>query len=148
MRWSVTVAVVFAAMVPAASSAQEAPRIDPEAGSPAETIYGIPLEEARREAAPRAGGGSAVRSELGVASSARVPGGRAGRPRSGSGPSGAGPKGQRRPEGESRRARPKPASSSAPAPSATGTWSLLVLTVLLAAGAGMVAARQGSRGDR
>lgn len=148
MRWSVTLAVVFAAMVPAASAAQEAPRIDPEAGSPAETIYGIPLEEARREAAPKDGGGSAVRSELGVASSPRVPGGRVGRARSGPGPSGAGPKGQRRSGGESRPARPKPASSKAPAPSAAGTWSLLVLTVLLAGGAGIVAARGGLRGDR
>ena len=38
--------------LPSVAHAQ-GPSTDPEIGSPSEAVYGIPLEEARRDAAPR-----------------------------------------------------------------------------------------------
>ena len=69
----ILVAVLLLAL-PANALAQLAPRTDPEVGSPAESVYGIPLEEARRDAAPGAVAESAIRSENGVGSSSVVPG--------------------------------------------------------------------------
>src|SRR5690349_17266241 len=58
--------------------AQEPGSNDPQAGSPAGTIYQIPLDTARRDAAPRTRGGgpdpSPLRSENDFGSSAVVPG--------------------------------------------------------------------------
>lgn len=143
------VALLLLLALPTAATAQ-APRTDPEAGSPSETIYGIPLEEARRDASPRPEPGSAIRSENGVGSSARVPGvdleaaarGTALGDDASVGPKGEGKTtsggGAQRPDS---RGAPELAAAEA-APSAVGTWSLLVLTVVIAAGAGVVAGRR------
>lgn len=131
-------------------AAAQAPRTDPEAGSPSEAIYGIPLEEARRDAAPRPEPGSAIRSENGVGSSARVPGvdleaaarGTALGDEASVGPKGEGKPGSgAAPSRSGSRGAPELAAAEA-APSAIGTWSLLVLTALIAAGAGIVASRR------
>ncbi len=131
-------------LFPQAAFAANAPRTDPEAGSPSEAIYGIPLEEARRDAAPDASDGSAIRSENGVGSSARVPGLDVAR-----GNARAGPKGERPRRALERRSRgPAPASIPAvDAPTEAGVVLLLGLTILIAVGAGTVAAR-GRRGGR
>jgi hypothetical protein len=82
--------LVAAAAAPAPASAQTG---DPEQGSPSGVIYEIPLDNARRDAAPTKGGGgkggsgggttsgssgggltSPIRSENGFGSSATVPG--------------------------------------------------------------------------
>jgi hypothetical protein len=68
--------------VPGAARAQDpAGANDPSAGSPAGTVYQIPLDTARHDAAPRsngggggAGSGSPLRSENGFGSSSQVPG--------------------------------------------------------------------------
>lgn len=73
--------VVLAACLGLAIGAAEAPAkgppTDPRPGSPSEAVYGIPLERARRDAAPGGRSGQASRSEMGVGSSALVPGTRA-----------------------------------------------------------------------
>lgn len=127
------------ATLPTAAYAQETPRTDPEVGSPAEAVYGIPLEEARRDAAPDASDGSAIRSENGVGSSARVPGLDVAR-----GEARAGPKGERPRRALERRSRgPAPATVPAvDAPTEGGVVLLLGLTILIAVGAGMVAGRR------
>ncbi len=70
--------VVVAALLGLAIGAGEAPATgpptDPRPGSPSEAVYGIPLDRARRDAAPGGRSGQASRSELGVGSSALVPG--------------------------------------------------------------------------
>jgi hypothetical protein len=86
---AVGLAVLLAsAALPAPASAQSG---DPEQGSPSGVIYEIPLDNARRDAAPTKGGGggggstdggvrtengtiSPIRSENGFGSSAQVPG--------------------------------------------------------------------------
>lgn len=145
----VLLAVLLLAALPAGAGAQEAPRTDPEAGSPSEAIYGIPLEEARRDASPRPEPGSAIRSENGVGSSARVPGVEleaAARGRALAGDPSVGPKGEGRPGSRADGARRAPELAAAEAaPSAVGTWSLLVLTLFIGAGAGVVAGRRGRR---
>jgi hypothetical protein len=79
----VLVASVLAGAAAAAAQAQD-PRNDPAAGSPAGVVYEIPLDTARRDAAPRlvrGGAGSRgdtpaspIRSENGFGSSSQVPG--------------------------------------------------------------------------
>jgi hypothetical protein len=66
---------------PAAVLAQDPGANDPSAGTPAGTIYQIPLDTARHDAAPRpkggsstSGGGSPLRSENDFGSSSQVPG--------------------------------------------------------------------------
>jgi hypothetical protein len=66
---------------PAAALAQDPGANDPSAGTPAGTIYQIPLDTARHDAAPRpkggsstSGGGSPLRSENDFGSSSQVPG--------------------------------------------------------------------------
>jgi len=143
-------ALLIAVALPAVSSAAETPRIDPEAGSPSDAIYGIPLEEARRDAAFEEAG-SAIRSENGVGSSTRVPG---------LGPSDAldrrrqreaalGPKGSKRggrplpvPDPRPRRLKPIAASAVEPAPSALASVTLIVLTILVAGAAGVFLGRR------
>jgi hypothetical protein len=66
--------VCAALLAPASASAQST---DPEAGSPSGSIYEIPLEGARSDAAPggtRGKGSSPIRSENGFGSSSTVPG--------------------------------------------------------------------------
>ncbi len=62
--------VVLAACLGLAIGAAEAPAkgppTDPRPGSPSEAVYGIPLERARRDAAPGGRRGQASRSEMGV----------------------------------------------------------------------------------
>jgi hypothetical protein len=74
MTRALLLAAALLPALPATALAQAAPRTDPEVGSPAEAVYGIPLEEARRDGAPGAVAESAIRSENGVGSSAVVPG--------------------------------------------------------------------------
>jgi hypothetical protein len=71
-------ALTIAAGVPGAASAQSN---DPSAGSPSGTIYELPLDDARNDAAPRdpsgkstAGTISPIRSDNGFGSSSAVPG--------------------------------------------------------------------------
>ena len=139
MLKATTTALVALLLLPQPALAANAPRTDPEAGSPSEAIYGIPLEEARREAAPDASDGSAIRSDNGVGSSARVPGLEVAR-----GVARAGPKGERPRRALERRSRaPAPATvPRAGVPSEASTMLLLVLTIVIAVGAGMVAGRR------
>ncbi|MEA2347936.1 MAG: hypothetical protein QOG62_1723 [Thermoleophilaceae bacterium] len=65
--------VAVAVWVPPARAA-ERPPTDPRPGSPSEAIYGIQVDRARRDAAPGGRSGQASRSELGVGTSAIVPG--------------------------------------------------------------------------
>jgi hypothetical protein len=74
MRRALLIGAALLLALPAGALAQAAPRIDPEVGSPAESVYGIPLEEARRDGAPAAVAEPAIRSENGVGSSSVVPG--------------------------------------------------------------------------
>lgn len=70
-------------LLPAAAQAQDPADNDPSADSPAGSVYEIPLERARRDAAPGGGGGrgsdegseSPIRSENGFGSSSTVPAG-------------------------------------------------------------------------
>lgn len=127
----------LALLAPAAAVAQEAPRTDPEVGSPAETVYGIPLEEARRDAAPSVVPDATVRSDTGVGSSARVPGRRDdGRPGREGDPERAA---ERRRERRSMEARAATRIAGEPSPVATAT--MLVLLVAIAAAGGVGAGR-------
>jgi hypothetical protein len=68
-------------LMPAAAQAQTPAENDPSADSPAGSVYEIPLDRARRDAAPRGGGrrgfdqarDSPIRSENGFGSSSTVP---------------------------------------------------------------------------
>src|SRR5919199_1822531 len=80
---TVVAATLVAVAWPAAAAAQGPSSTDPAAGSPSGTIYEIPLDTARRDAAPRSGprGGadvrsrtSPLRSENNFGSSSEVPG--------------------------------------------------------------------------
>lgn len=74
-RVAAILAGLLALAAPQAAGATDAePRVDPRPGSPSEAIYGIQLDRERRDAAPGGRSGQASRSELGVGSSARVPG--------------------------------------------------------------------------
>jgi hypothetical protein len=119
---------------PARAAAQEAPRTDPEVGSPAEAVYGIPLEEARRDAAPGILPDATVRSDRGVGSSARVPGG-----------GGDGSPDEPEVTTERQRQRLRQAARAAERvsgePSAAATVTLLVLVVGTAAVGGVGVAR-------
>lgn len=142
MPKAIATALAAFLLLPQPALAANAPRTDPEAGSPSEAIYGIPLEEARREAAPDASDGSAIRSENGVGSSARVPGLEAAR-----GVARAGAKGERPRralERESRDAAPA-AVPAADDPTEAGVVLLVALTILIAAGTGMIAGRRAPR---
>jgi hypothetical protein len=140
MSAAVPIAALLLA-IPAQAGAQEAPRTDPELGSPSEDVYGIPLEEARRDAAPGPFPGSAIRSENAYGSSEEVPG----QERTHGGredPGGEGPGaggGARRIEGAQAAAR----LSGDPSPVATGL--LLALIVATAAAGGALAARLAGR---
>ncbi|MGH2945013.1 MAG: hypothetical protein ACRDPC_01875 [Solirubrobacteraceae bacterium] len=78
------VALVALAAAPVAAQAQDPGAHDPEADSPSGVIYEIPLDTARRDAAPRGRGGgsspgpgdpvSSIRSENNFGSSSTVPG--------------------------------------------------------------------------
>lgn len=140
MKRSQALAAALLLVLPASAWGQEAPRTDPEIGSPAESMYGIPLEEARRDAALGAVPKSTIRSENGVGSSAIVPGTRRDRSeierpgeRSDGGPA------DRRPRRvTAARAASEVSGDPAPAP----TMLLLALIVLVAAGAGALAGRR------
>jgi hypothetical protein len=108
--------------LPAAAFAADPPRTDPELGSPAESVYGIPLEEARRDAAPGMPAGPAIRTENGVGASGRVP-------------------------EATRDQRPDPRDTSRAAgrfsgdPSSAATNVMIVLVVGVAAAGGVLSAR-------
>lgn len=70
----VLAAVAWLLLAPGAALAADPPRTDPEVGTPAEAVYGIPLEEARRDAAPDIRPGTSIRTENAVGSSAHIPG--------------------------------------------------------------------------
>lgn len=115
---------------PAGAWAQGAPRTDPEIGSPSESVYGIPLEEARRDGAPGSVPESTIRSENGVGSSSIVPGTARDRPDGARGP-------------KLQRVDTEAASNQLSGdPSPFATVLLLVLVVVLAAGGGAVAGRR------
>lgn len=111
---------------------------DPEIGSPSEAVYGIPLEEARRDAAPRGVPGSAIRTENTGGSSARVPGRRGGLVADNPDidPERLAERRQAR-----RRAAVQVATRLSGDPSGIGTTLLLLLVVGLAAGGGLFAGR-------
>jgi hypothetical protein len=76
---SVLAALACAALLPGSAAGQEAP----QQGSPSGSLYEIPAEGGRDDAAPRAagdpaggdvGGGSPIRTENGLGTSAQVPG--------------------------------------------------------------------------
>lgn len=125
-------------LAPAASAAQDAPRTDPEVGSPSEAVYAIPFEEARRDAAPGVLPGNAVRTENSVGSSSRVPG-------RGADPSADDPSADPERRAERRRERRREAARAATRisgePSATATTTLLLLVVAIAAAGGAGAGR-------
>lgn len=137
MRRSLLLAGVLLLMLPAASGAQEPPRTDPEVGSPAEAVYGIPLEEARRDAAPGVVPGTAIRTEQGVGSSANVPG-IADDPSMGSEPD---PETVAARERERRRVAARAAARISGEPSTVATAAVLVLVVAIAAAGGVAAGR-------
>jgi hypothetical protein len=116
---------------PAGAWAQEAPRTDPQVGSPAEAVYGIPLEEARRDGAPGALPEPAIRSENGVGSSSIVPGTAHDLPADSD--AGREARGGRR---ETRRLDPELASTRLSGDPAPGPMILLLLLVVLIAAAG------------
>jgi hypothetical protein len=130
-------AVALLLLVPAPAAADDPPRTDPEIGSPSEEVYGIPLEEARRDAAPRIVPEAAIRTELGVGSSARVPG-RGQDPR-------ADPPGDPDRRAERVRKRRRQAAQAATRlsgdSSAAATTLLLVLVVGIASTGGVAAGR-------
>jgi hypothetical protein len=135
-RWCAALAVTLLLGMPATAAAEEPPRTDPEVGSPAEAVYGIPLEEARRDAAPHGIPGTAIRTEQGVGSSAEVPGDSGG-PAAGLDPETV---------AESERARRREAARAAARvsgePSGVATAALLVLVVGIAAAGGIGASRR------
>lgn len=143
-RFSSPAAALLALLLlPAGAAAQDAPRTDPEVGSPSEAVYGIPLEEARRDAAPNLVPDSAIRTENGVGSSAEVPGHRAEDPRGGP-PSE--PRRARVRRRERREAIAEAGSRIAGRPSPVGTAAVLVLVVALAgAGAALTGRLVGPR---
>jgi hypothetical protein len=152
--WTLVV-LACAALLPAAASAQDPFANDPEAGSPSGTMYEIPVQGGRADAAPSgsgapARGGSPIRSENGFGSSAVVPGGRpaaAGsrdRARGSSGRTAAGAK-DAQPGDPEIAPVTLAAASGGPSPARTGL--LLALTVLVGAGVG-VAGRLSSRWQR
>lgn len=143
-------ALLCAALLPAPAGAQEAP----EAGSPSGTVYEIPAQQGRNEAAPRSPGGGAVatgaggspiRSENGFGTSGVVPGAPAGTGADTSGdPSGGDGSGARgesepaaadgaQPAGE---ARLQSAATGAPSPARAFLLAGLAALVALALGAG------------
>lgn len=81
------VALTFAVAFPAAGAPAQEPTNDPAPGSPSGTIYEIPLDQGRADAAPRPkpdaegkatqpeNDGSPIRSENNFGSSSEVPGG-------------------------------------------------------------------------
>lgn len=146
--------------------AQAPPASDPGAGSPSGTIYQLPLDTARRDAAPAGSGGggsdgaggggvstpgSAIRSENGFGSSAVVPGQAAATGAGGS--AGQRPATVEKPgRNSSRAATDGPRSSSGPAalvdsgPSPTVAIALLVAIFLVGGGIGVGATRRQRRG--
>ena len=149
---------------PATATAQGAGPTDPDATSPSGVIYEIPLEGARRDAAPRSGRGGrtrgggqnpAFRSENNFGSSSTVPGSQGDESRDdgggspgGSGSSGgggAGTSGGENASGKSAAGRFAGAASSASDdPSVPGTV-ILVLAVLAGAVLSAVAAIRARR---
>jgi hypothetical protein len=135
---TVLLAAALLFTVPAAALAQDPPRTDPEVGSPAEAVYGIPLEEARRDAAPRALPGTAIRTEQGVGSSARVPGSGDGTPAD---DPAVDPERVAERQRDRRREAARAATRISGEPSAVATATVLVLLVAVAAGGGVGAGR-------
>lgn len=125
-------------LLPAPAAAEDPPRTDPEIGTPSEEIYGIPLEEARRDAAPRILPEAAIRTEMGVGSSAHVPG-------RGPDPRGKGSAGDPERRAERQRKRRRQAALAATRlsgdPSPAATTLLLVLVVGIASAGGVAAGR-------
>lgn len=124
--------------LPTSAAADDPPRTDPEIGSPSEEVYGIPLEEGRRDAAPRIVPEAAIRTEQGVGSSTRVPG--RGPDQRGGEPTG---DPERRAERlrERRRQAAQAATRLSGDPSAASTALLLVLVVGIATAGGAAAGR-------
>lgn len=137
MRVPAALAAAFALLLPASAGAQEAPRTDPEVGSPAESVYGIPLEEARRFAAPGILPDTTVRSEMGVGSSARVPG-RRDRPAD---EQAVDPERAAQRERQRRRQAARAATRIAGEPSGVASVTMLVLLVGIAVAGGVGASR-------
>jgi cobalamin biosynthesis Mg chelatase CobN len=155
--------VCVAALMPATAHGQDPGANDPDADSPSGAIYEIPLDSARKDAAPRpspdeaAPDPSSLHSENGFGSSSTVPGvdERAKRDRGGHGRegrldgsrSGDASRGEdqaadgRRITGSERR----PASQASVGPSSSRSFLLVALAVLVAVGLG-VAARRAARG--
>jgi hypothetical protein len=149
--------LVAAAAGPAPASAQTG---DPKQGSPSGVIYEIPLDNARRDAAPSGGGSgkggssggtttasgggltSPIRSENGFGSSATVPGVKAsaakgsGKSGSGSSKSGSGAKAPVMTSPAESLGPPQAASISA-TPSRSRAYLLLALALAVAAGIGV-----------
>ena len=125
------------AAFPGAAHAQ-VPSTDPEIGSPSEAVYGIPLEEARRDAAPRGVPGSAIRTENTGGSSGRVPGRRGGLLAR---DPDIDPERLAQRRQQRRREAVQVATRMSGDPSATGTTVLIVLLVAVALGGGLMAGR-------
>lgn len=137
LRLPLVLATGLLAALPGAAHAQ-VPSTDPEIGSPSESVYGIPLEEARRDAAPRGVPGSAIRTENTGGSSARIPGRRGGLVADNPGIDPERLSERRR---ERRREAVRVATRLSGDPSATGTTLMLVLVVAIALGGGLMAGR-------
>ncbi len=114
------------------------PSTDPEIGSPSEAVYGIPFEEARRDAAPRGVPGSAIRTENTGGSSGRVPGRRGGLLAR---DPDIDPERLAQRRQQRRREAVQVATRMSGDPSATGTTVLIVLLVGTALGGGLMAGR-------
>ncbi|MEX1142246.1 MAG: hypothetical protein WD993_10485 [Thermoleophilaceae bacterium] len=167
MQRSATVGVLTCAIIalgpvgPAAAAGDGRPT-DPSAGSPAGTVYEIPLDAARGDAAPRANrqadpagpagspaaDASPIRSENNFGSSSRVPGVAARASGHGAGEAGAAtaggegdPGGGAQPPTAAGAVKPGPTSAGDATPSRLVGASLLGLIAVVGVGAGVVAAR-------
>lgn len=124
---------------PTTALAADPPRTDPEVGTPAEAVYGIPLEEARRDAAPGIRPGTSIRTDNAVGSSSRVPG-LAGAHAAGDDEE-ADPERLQERRRERRREAARAATRISGEPSRPATALLLVLVVGIAAAGGVGAGR-------
>jgi hypothetical protein len=167
--------VLALALSPGARAQESSPDpVLPDAGSPPDALYQIPLDTARRDAAPHPGrkeestapdrSGSSIRSENGFGSSTKVPlepapdpAGQATKPKKATGKP---RKKTRRTDTRPRKTRREQQTPVATAgqslaalaggddPSEGGTYLLLGLTILTAAFGGFVATRAARRSRR
>jgi hypothetical protein len=152
-------AACLVGVVGAPAAVAQAPSTDPEAGTPAGTIYEIPLDDGRADAAPGSKPGAAdpdggdrspLRSENNLGSSSIVPGAATGERSDdtpGKGPSGGRPVtgGDDAPTERDAKSAPALRPAAAAAPSLSRAVLLIVLSVVLAAGLGLAAHRAARR---